>query len=90
MEDTRRQLARDLDCLLEEDVSTLTDTEVGTVRNWRSRRFGPPFVALGNVILYPRADFRDWIAKNLEVTLPAATAIQTSGTRRRRTEATTT
>jgi hypothetical protein len=87
--DQARELARELDCYLEEDVAALTRTEPATPRNWRSRRYGPPYLTLGNVVLYPRSAFRDWINRNLEATFGAETAMQlrAPNRRRRRTEA---
>lgn len=71
-----RQLARELGCFLEEDLAALTNTTIGTLRNWRTQRAGPPFVVLGNRCLYPIAQARDWIEKNAEATLPAQTAFE--------------
>jgi glucose/arabinose dehydrogenase len=45
------------------DAAFLTDEEVsqryrgevsvGTLRNWRSKRIGPPFIKIGKAVLYP-------------------------------------
>jgi hypothetical protein len=78
-----RRLARELDCMLEDDIATLARAEIATLRNWRSRRVGPPFVVLGNVVLYPIASSREWIARNVEATLPAATPGQQQRRRQR-------
>jgi hypothetical protein len=74
--DQIRQLARELDCFTEDDLAALTKTEISTLRNWRSRRFGPPFCTLGNVVLYPIQGSREWISKNAEATLPANAAFE--------------
>jgi hypothetical protein len=76
MDSIDRQLARELGCLTEDDLAALTKTEISTLRNWRSRRFGPPFCTLGNVVLYPIQGSRDWITKNAEATLPAQAAFE--------------
>ena len=64
------ELAREVGCFTEEELAALTKTETSTLRNWRTRRHGPPFVVLGNVTLYPIEGARDWLAKNAEATLP--------------------
>lgn len=76
MDDTARQLAREVGCFDEGDLAALTKTEITTLRNWRSRRFGPPFVVLGNSVLYPIGATQEWIAKNCEATLPAQAAFE--------------
>lgn len=34
---------------------------VRTLRQWRQRRCGPPFVKAGSLILYPEAGFPIWL-----------------------------
>ena len=84
MDSIDHQLARELGCFTEDDLAALTKTEISTLRNWRSRRFGPPFVTLGNVTLYPIAGSRTWIEKNSESTLPATAAFEQLPQRGRR------
>lgn len=38
---------------------------VGTLRNWRSARIGPPYVKIGKAVLYPIAELDAWERKNL-------------------------
>jgi hypothetical protein len=38
---------------------------VGTLRNWRAMRVGPPFVKIGKAVLYPILELDDWDKKNL-------------------------
>ena len=76
-------LARELGCLCEEEIAALTGCEVSTLRNWRAKRYGPPFVMLGNRCLYPIAQAREWIERNAEATISANTVFE-SGTKRRR------
>jgi len=33
---------------------------VGTLRNWRYLKRGPPFVRMGRAVLYPLADLLKW------------------------------
>ncbi len=35
---------------------------VRQLRNWRRQRNGPPFMRLGNAIMYPRRGFEEWLA----------------------------
>jgi hypothetical protein len=38
---------------------------VGTLRNWRAMRFGPPFVKIGKAVLYPTSELDAWDQKNM-------------------------
>jgi len=38
---------------------------VGTLRNWRALRIGPPFVKIGKAVLYPVERLDAWDQKNL-------------------------
>ena len=38
---------------------------VGTLRNWRAMRIGPPFVKIGKAVLYPVAELDAWDQKNM-------------------------
>jgi hypothetical protein len=38
---------------------------VGTLRNWRALRIGPPFVKIGKAVLYPVEQLDAWDQKNL-------------------------
>lgn len=37
---------------------------VGTLRNWRAMRIGPPFVKVGKAVLYPINELDAWDQKN--------------------------
>lgn len=37
---------------------------VGTLRNWRAMRIGPPFVKIGKAVLYPISELDAWDQKN--------------------------
>jgi hypothetical protein len=32
-----------------------------TLRKWRERRIGPPWVKFGRIIIYPNDDFETWL-----------------------------
>ena len=59
----------DLEFLTAEEVSQRYRGEisVGTLRNWRAIRVGPPFVKIGKAVLYPIQELRDWDRKNLVI-----------------------
>lgn len=38
---------------------------VGTLRNWRAMRIGPPFVKIGKAVLYPTSELDAWDQKNM-------------------------
>lgn len=37
----------------------------GTIRNWRHRRFGPPWIKLGKEVLYPLDGVEKWEQERL-------------------------
>jgi len=37
---------------------------VGTLRNWRAMRIGPPFVKIGKAVLYPIGELDAWDKAN--------------------------
>jgi hypothetical protein len=41
------------------------EISVGTLRNWRSQRVGPPFIKIGKSVLYPVQGLDEWDEKNL-------------------------
>src|SRR5262245_16738097 len=43
------------------------EVSVGTLRNWRAQRLGPPFVKIGKSVLYPVQGLDEWDKKNLVV-----------------------
>lgn len=43
------------------------EISVGTLRNWRAQRIGPPFVKIGKSVLYPVQDLDEWDKKNLVI-----------------------
>ncbi len=40
---------------------------VGTLRNWRAQRVGPPYIKIGKSVLYPVPGLEDWDKKNLVI-----------------------
>lgn len=47
---------------------------VGTLRNWRAARIGPPFLKIGKAVLYDAAELDAWDRKNLVVCRAPTTA----------------
>ena len=43
------------------------EISLGTLRNWRAQRIGPPFVKIGKSVLYPVQALDDWDKKNLVI-----------------------
>lgn len=41
------------------------EVSVGTLRNWRAQRVGPPFIKIGKAVLYPVQSLDEWDRKNL-------------------------
>mgnify|MGYP002403594660 CR=1 FL=1 len=55
---------------------------VGTLRNWRSKGLGPPYMRIGKAILYAREDLERWEASCRNAgrsTAPDAPATVSSG-----------
>lgn len=44
---------------------------VGTLRNWRAMRVGPPFIKIGKAVLYPLEQLDAWDRKNLVMCRPS-------------------
>ena len=52
-----------MDVLLKElEVARWLRRSVGTLRNWRSRSEGPPFIKEGASVVYLRSDVVEWLA----------------------------
>lgn len=49
------------------EVAPLLGVSVQTLRNWRSRGVGCPFIRLGSAVRYRMADVENWIEKNTVV-----------------------
>jgi hypothetical protein len=53
------------DYLREDEAKEALGKTRRTLRLWRQQRYGPPWVKIGrDVILYPKAGFRDWLKAN--------------------------
>jgi hypothetical protein len=37
-----------------------------TLRKWRQRRIGPPWVKIGRVVLYPNDGFEQWLRAQVQ------------------------
>ncbi|MES1953530.1 helix-turn-helix transcriptional regulator [Salinisphaera hydrothermalis] len=59
------------DKLTESELAEELGRGIRTIRLWRSRRTGPPFIRLGRQILYRRQAVQDWLA-SLEQEQPRA------------------
>ncbi|RZT80227.1 excisionase family DNA binding protein [Micromonospora violae] len=46
-----------------EDVSAFLGVPVGTLYQWRHRRFGPPAAKVGRHLRYDPQDVRSWVAE---------------------------
>ncbi len=44
------------------DAAKFLNTHPGTLRNWRSKGGGPPFVKVGNAVRYCPQSLREYIA----------------------------
>lgn len=60
-EKRRRELAEQLDCLIEEDLQLLAGITAGTLLSWRKRGTGPAYVLIGNRYLYPRVALKEFL-----------------------------
>ena len=58
-----RLIARDLDCLCEEDFQALAGITPLTAKSWRNRGRGPQPVLLGTRYFYPMTAIRQVIAE---------------------------
>ena len=47
--------------LTEIDAAHLLNQAVGTLRNWRSKNKGPPFIKVGASVRYSRESLRDYV-----------------------------
>jgi Helix-turn-helix domain len=45
-----------------------------TLRMWRSRGEGPPYAKFGREVLYPRAEFAEWLGSRIKKPRPAPAA----------------
>ncbi|MDH6465796.1 excisionase family DNA binding protein [Micromonospora sp. A200] len=48
-----------------EDVSAFLGVPVGTLYQWRHRRFGPPAAKVGRHLRYDPQDVRSWVAEQV-------------------------
>lgn len=61
MEDLRKDLARILGFLTEEDIAVIAGVPVATVDDWRRRGNGPVHTKIGRSHYYDIADVRDFM-----------------------------
>lgn len=51
----------------EREVAEGIGKKVQTLRNWRCRDYGPPYVKIGNSVRYPRSRWKKWLADQIVV-----------------------
>ena len=61
---TLREIAHSLDCLIADEVQTLTGWTSGTLEAYRKRGKGPSFIKTGKHFLYPRSGITAFMADN--------------------------
>lgn len=59
---TLRELAHSLDCLISDEVQTLTGWSDSTLSAYRKRGIGPSYIRSGKHYLYPRAGITAFMA----------------------------
>ncbi len=72
---TLRGLAHSLDCLVPDELSTLTGWSSSTLETYRKRGKGPAFIKVGKHYLYPRSAISEFLAENLRIHTSAAKAM---------------
>jgi hypothetical protein len=65
-ERTPQEMARDLDCLLDDDLQRLADVKASTTEAWRKRGTGPAYVRIGRTVLYPQASLRKFLEARIK------------------------
>lgn len=58
---TRRELARELGFMTEEQLSVLAGVKVSTVEDWRKRAKGPNFIRFGSSFYYAFSDVKEYM-----------------------------
>lgn len=62
------------DVLTTEEVARLVHLSTGTVRRWRTERYGPPWHRIGRrAVFYDRADVEAWIQAQRRHGIPTIT-----------------
>lgn len=59
-----RRSAEPVELLTPEEVADALRLKVGTLRSWRYRGEGPPYIKVAGshqLVRYPAADFRSWL-----------------------------
>lgn len=72
---TLRGLAHSLDCLVPDELSTLTGWSSATLEAYRKRGKGPAFVKVGKHYLYPRSAITEFLAENIRIHALSAKAM---------------
>lgn len=48
-----------------DEVAAILRIHVKTLRSWRVRKTGPPYLKIGNIILYSRKSLEEWLKKRV-------------------------
>ena len=60
MESERTEISN---LLTDVESAQLLNLSVQTLRNWRSKRIGPPYIKLGRAVRYKLVDLLEWVEK---------------------------
>ena len=72
------QLAEKLNCFIEEDAALIARSKLATLRAWRNRGEGPPYIRIGNRFLYPVKEFDIW-AHGRQKAPPSSSGVRNAG-----------
>lgn len=56
-----QDLRREFGLLTEDELASMLDNKLDTIRSWRSESFGPKWVKLGKSVYYRFEDITEWI-----------------------------
>jgi hypothetical protein len=73
------------DYLSEDELVAELKAKIGigtkrTTRTWRRQRKGPPWAIVGRRIVYPTADFKEWLAAQVQQPVRSRRASKQTGT----------
>jgi hypothetical protein len=58
----------------ENDAGAYIRVAPGTLKNWRSRGLGPPYLKIGGLVVYHRPALNDWMLARTVIPVPRAAA----------------
>lgn len=65
------ELRSRLGLMTQEELATMLDVTVDTLREWRRLKQGPDFVKTGKGVMYREIDVQDWLKRNVVLVLRA-------------------